>query len=161
MTNLISFVYIIFEKKSLLFPNLVVWTFFTYVRACRASNTTNTAQQGAIRPAQSSKASTCRPERDNASSRRSWRELAYRPAYIQLAAFSKRTKKSQSARQKYTTTPTKQLKLVWCSKDSPVFPISTKHGSIQNAGNTLFLVSRKHGISDDISKRIAASRFST
>ena len=59
MTNLISFVYIIFEKKSLLFPNLVVWTFFTYVRACRASNTTNTAQQGAIRPAQSRRNQAC------------------------------------------------------------------------------------------------------
>ena len=38
------------------------------------------------------------------ASRQSWRELVRRRAYTQLAAFSKRRKKSKSARQKYATT---------------------------------------------------------
>ena len=46
-------------------------------------------------PAQSTKASTCRPELDNAS-KKIWRTLSCRRAFIQLAAFSKRTKKSKS-----------------------------------------------------------------
>ena len=41
---------------------------YSYIRVCcRRASTANTARQGAISPTQSSKASTCRSERDNAS----------------------------------------------------------------------------------------------
>ena len=77
---------------------------FSYVRACcRRASTANTAQQGAISPAQSRKASTCRPERDNASKQA---ELATvrMSSSIFTVRFVLKTKIFFFARQQYTTT---------------------------------------------------------
>jgi len=60
--------HIVLEDKSLLFPIfLLLWAIFKICTSCCRVSTANTAQHGASSPAQSSKASTCRPERDNAS----------------------------------------------------------------------------------------------
>ena len=61
------------------------------------------------------------------ASRQSWRTRACRRAFTQLAAFSKRTKKSKSAWQKYTTTHNAAAQAGVTGKNSPLFPISRKY----------------------------------
>ena len=68
-----------------------------------------TAQQGAITPAQN-KASTCRPECHSASTLTELTRASMSSSFLQLAAFSKRTQISKSA--KNYNHPHKQLKLV-------------------------------------------------
>ena len=84
--------YIFFFKESFLFPRvLLLWAFFfVCVRraCCRRAFTATKAQQGAIIPAQSSKASTCRPQRDNTSKQTELaRASSMSSSIIQLAAF--------------------------------------------------------------------------
>ena len=63
------------------------------------------------------------------ASRQSWRTRACRRAFTQLAAFSKRTKKSKSAWQKYTTTHNAAAQAGVTGKNSPLFPISRKYNT--------------------------------
>ena len=63
------FSFLFFFMKMSVVPNFCFCgPFSLYERAChRRVSSANTAQQSSISPTQSSKASTCRPERDNAS----------------------------------------------------------------------------------------------
>ena len=77
---------------SLLFTNFffVFVGLFEYIReCCHRASTANTAQQGATDQSTTTQAN-----------RQSWREAAYRRAFIQLAAFSE-AKKSKSSQQNY------------------------------------------------------------
>ena len=62
-------------------------------------------------------------------SRQSWREPTCRWAFVQLATFSKRTKKSNSAREVYVTTQKAAVKLVWCAKDLPLLPVPIRYNT--------------------------------
>ena len=84
----------------------------------------STAQPTLHTLSQSSKASVRADQRvAMQASRQSWRELACRPTFIQLAVSSKRAKESKSTRPTQSTTTHTGLAGVGCAKDWP-FSIS-------------------------------------
>ena len=108
-----AFFFFLTLKKSLLFP-LVCFCepYFNtrYVRACcRRASAANAAQQDAISPTLSSKASTCR-------------------ALLTARCILKTSEENRKSARPWTKhNHSKQLKLVWCAKDLPLFPISIRY----------------------------------
>ena len=100
-TSLFRFCFsFLYRRRALFFPFLLFFFgFFLYVRACsHRASTANTAQQDAISSAQSSKPKVVpiRALHRKQADSRPW--SACRRAFLQLATFSKRMKKSKSAR---------------------------------------------------------------
>ena len=79
----------------------------------------------------SSKARTCRSERDNAS-KQSWRQPACRRAFTELPVFSKPSKKSNLPGLKKYTAPREAADLVCCANYVPLFPILILGSKIQH-----------------------------
>ena len=122
--SIFSFCFIFFQKKSLLFQNFAL--FFRDVRAhCPRASAANTSQQGAISSAQSSKASTWRPERDNASKQTEWVV-----EHLHSSLRSQDERRHRNILGKNVPPLTKQPKLEWFMKDSPLFPISVRYSTV-------------------------------
>ena len=94
------FPFFIFSRRAFIFQFWFCGPFFINGHACRRVSSASAAQHSAISPAQSSKASTCRSELDNAiyvaDIQSSWREPASRLPFTQLAVFSPNERRNRN-----------------------------------------------------------------
>ena len=115
----------IFPRFFLVFSNIYIFVGLFRTRTSMLSLSifsANTAQQGAISPAQSSKACSCRSERDNASKQTEVAKASMSGICSALCSLNERRSRNLPDLQKQTTAHMQQ-KMV-CAKDLSLLPIS-------------------------------------
>ena len=96
---------------------------------CRRASTPHT-QHSKAQSALHKAASTCRSARDNASKQRELARANMSSSIYTARCVLKTNEEIEICPTKYTIQPpTKQLKLVSCAKDSPLFPISRSYNT--------------------------------